>query len=241
MSSPPRPSPAGSSGERRPGRGLQTEMTGSLVESVFDSEVVPSSLMELTPILRVANEVEVANPRVAYLCFFYAYEKAHRLDPTSSGRGVRQFKTSLQQRLARMNNLTQRIMVHENDALEMERFYREYYKKYIRAPQNAADKPDRALLTKSYQTAAILFEVLKANTISQSIEVDQAIQAVVHALRGIRGLRWPTEHERIDKDLLDWLQRLHDLPSAKVLGRLPLPKPFHLPLNLSGFTCLRMS
>ena len=34
-------------------------------------------------------------------------------------------------------------MVHETDALEMERFYREYYKKYIRALQNGADKADR--------------------------------------------------------------------------------------------------
>ncbi|XP_051148401.1 callose synthase 1-like [Andrographis paniculata] len=147
---------------------LRTQTAGNLGEPM-DSEVVPSSLVEIAPILRVANEVEPINPRVAYLCRFFAFEKAHRLDPTSSGRGVRQFKTALLQRLERENDTT--ISARKgSDAREMKSFYQLYYRKYIEALDRAADKADRARLTKAYQTAAVLFDVLKA--VNQTEEID---------------------------------------------------------------------
>ncbi|KAD5961615.1 hypothetical protein E3N88_13088 [Mikania micrantha] len=147
-------------------------------EAIMDSEMVPSSLVEIAPILRVANEFESINPRVAYLCRFYAFEKSSRLDPTSSGRDVRQFKTALLQRLERDNDPSLMRRVKKSDALEMKSFYKHYYSKYIQALQNADNKADHAQLTKAYQTASVLFEVLKAINMTQATEVEDKILEV---------------------------------------------------------------
>ncbi|KAL4565106.1 hypothetical protein LXL04_029190 [Taraxacum kok-saghyz] len=153
---------------------MQTQAAWNLGESIFDSEVVPSSLVEIAPTLRVANEVEPSSPRVAYLCRSYAFEKAHWVDPTSSGRGVRQFKTALLQLLERENDPTLIGRTNKSDAREMQRFYRHYHSKYIQALESAA-VAERAQLTKAYQTANVLFDVIKAVNRTQFVEVDNEI------------------------------------------------------------------
>ncbi|PON81166.1 Glycosyl transferase [Trema orientale] len=157
-----------------PTQRLQRAQTArNVLEPMLDSEVVPSSLVDIAPILRVANEVEAENPRVAYLCRFYAFEKAHRLDPKSSGRGVRQFKTALLQRLEREDKTTLAGKV-KSDAREMQNFYQNYYKKYIQALH--ADKADRSRLTRAYQTAKVLFEVLRAVNQTEAVP-DEILEA----------------------------------------------------------------
>ncbi|XP_073010773.1 callose synthase 5-like [Typha latifolia] len=150
---------------------------------VFDNEVVPSSLSSIAPILRVAAEIDRERPRVAYLCRFYAFEKAHRLDPSSTGRGVRQFKTGLLQRLERENTPSLAKRVKKNDAREIESFYQQYYENYVRA-LDQGDQADRAQLGKAYQAAGVLFEVLCA--VNKTEKVEEVAPEIIAAAKDVQ-------------------------------------------------------
>ncbi|KAI0511251.1 hypothetical protein KFK09_011876 [Dendrobium nobile] len=165
---------------RRPSR-TAAMMTFSM--EVFDNEVVPSSLSSIAPILRVAAEIEAERPRVAYLCRFYAFEKAHRLDPSSSGRGVRQFKTALLQRLERDNAPSLSKRLKKSDAREIESFYQQYYEHYVRA-LDRGEQADRAQLGKAYQTAGVLFEVLCA--VNKTEKVEEVAPEIIAAARDVQ-------------------------------------------------------
>ncbi|KAK7318446.1 hypothetical protein RJT34_03148 [Clitoria ternatea] len=164
---------------RRASRGAAT--TFSL--EVFDNEVVPSSLASISPILRVAKEIESERPRIAYLCRFYAFEKAHRLDQSSTGRGVRQFKTMLLQRLETDNANSLASRVKKTDAREIQAYYQQYYENYVRA-LDQADQADRAQLTKAYQTAGVLFEVLCA--VNKTEKVEEVAPEIIAAARDVQ-------------------------------------------------------
>ncbi|KAI3697356.1 hypothetical protein L6452_30319 [Arctium lappa] len=145
----------------------------------MDGEVVPSSLVEIVPILRLANEVEPLNLRVAFLCRSYALNKALRQDPRSSDPGVRKFKSDLHDRLERQQETSIFARERETDALEMQSFYQQYYKKHFQVLQNATDDmADHVHFRKVYRTASVLFnifEVLKAVCLTGSVEVDREI------------------------------------------------------------------
>ncbi|XP_071703177.1 callose synthase 7-like isoform X2 [Rutidosis leptorrhynchoides] len=136
-----------------------------------DSELVPSSLASIAPILRVANEIEKDNDRVAYLCRFHAFEKAHRMDPKSSGRGVRQFKTYLLHRLQKEEKETKPRLA-KSDPREIQKFYQDFYEKNIKEGQYTK-KPEE--MAKIYQIATVLYDVLR--TVVPDSKVDAQTQS----------------------------------------------------------------
>ncbi|XP_075498077.1 putative callose synthase 8 isoform X2 [Primulina tabacum] len=134
------------------------------VPEPFDSEKLPVTLVsEIQKFLRVANQIEVEEPRVAYLCRFHAFEVAHNLDRNSSGRGVRQFKTSLLQRLEQDEEVTIRKRREKSDLRELRRVYRQY-KDYIIKHGGEYTLENRERLIRARGIASILFEVLNTVT-----------------------------------------------------------------------------
>ncbi|BBH02441.1 hypothetical protein Prudu_012993, partial [Prunus dulcis] len=126
-------------------------------------------------------------------CRFYAFEKAHRLDPSSSGRGVRQFKTLLLQRLERDNASSLASRVKKTDAREIESFYQQYYEQYVRS-LDQGEQADRAQLGKAYQTAGVLFEVLCAVNKTEKVEeVAPRSEFQLHIIAAARDVQEKTE------------------------------------------------
>ncbi|CAM8951037.1 unnamed protein product [Rhodiola kirilowii] len=101
----------------------------------------------------------------------------------STGRGVRQFKTALHQRLERENASTLASRVKKTDAREIESFYSQYYEKYVRA-LDQGEQADRAQLGKAYQAAGVLFEVLCA--VNKTEKVEEVAPEIIAAARDVQ-------------------------------------------------------
>ncbi|KAF4373230.1 hypothetical protein G4B88_007243 [Cannabis sativa] len=88
---------------------------------------------------------------------FHAFEKAHMMDPTSSGRGVRQFKTYLLHRLEKEEEEAVHILAR-SDPKEILLYYQQFYERNIKEGEYTK-KPEE--MAKICQIATVLYEVLK--------------------------------------------------------------------------------
>ncbi|PPD93375.1 hypothetical protein GOBAR_DD09687 [Gossypium barbadense] len=128
--------------------------------------MVPSSLPSIALILRVANEIQDDNPRVAHLCRVYALKEADRMDPASSGRGVRQLKTYLSTKIEEEKDEI-KCQLARTDERETQLYYQIFYEKNIKEGQDTKQPEEMA---KFYQIAMVLRDVLK--TVLPSSQVD---------------------------------------------------------------------
>ncbi|XP_011044775.1 PREDICTED: putative callose synthase 6 isoform X3 [Populus euphratica] len=183
-------SSSGTKNEGVPLRSLSRKMTRAQTmvlnlagedSPLVDSEVVPSSLAFIAPILRVANEIEKENPRVAYLCRFHAFEKAHEMDRTSSGRGVRQFKTYLLHRLQK-EDVETKPQLAKTDLGEIQLYYQKFYKENIKDAQHTK-KPEE--MAKILRIATVLYDVLQ--TVIPAGKVDNETEKYAEDVKRKRG------------------------------------------------------
>ncbi|XP_058095312.1 putative callose synthase 8 isoform X2 [Magnolia sinica] len=149
-------------------RPLSRARTAGYVPQPFDSEKLPQTLINIRDFLRVANEIESESPRAAYLCRFHAFERAHSEDSTSSGRGVRQFKTSLLKRLEQDENATLLMRKEKSDARELKCLYQKYADIFKHGGESAS--ASREQLMSLYVIASVLLEVWKTVTSEAGLE-----------------------------------------------------------------------
>ncbi|OMO49637.1 hypothetical protein CCACVL1_30881 [Corchorus capsularis] len=164
---------------------MMFDLPPNIGNSQLDSDMVPSSLPNIALILRVANEIENDNPRVAHLCRLHALEEVKKIDPTR--RGIRQLKTYLSNKIeedtfmASFHMFKTRIIVvsvtkkdeikpqlARTDAREIQLYYQIFYEKYIAEGQDTKQPEEMA---KFYRIAMVLYDVLK-KTVVPSSEVD---------------------------------------------------------------------
>ncbi|KAL5736702.1 hypothetical protein ACOSQ2_031490 [Xanthoceras sorbifolium] len=136
------------------------------VPQPFDSERLPPTLhSDIQRFLRVANLIETDHPRIAYLCRFHAFEIAHNKDRNSTGRGVRQFKTSLLQRLEQDEETTIKRRKEKSDIRELKRVYQTYKDYVIRSGREFdLDDSHKEKLINARRIASVLYEVLRTVT-----------------------------------------------------------------------------
>ncbi|KAG2676273.1 hypothetical protein I3760_12G045500 [Carya illinoinensis] len=204
------------------------------VPKPFESERLPPTLAsEIQRFLRVANLIESKEPRIAYLCRFHAFEIAHNKDRKSSARGVRQFKTSLLQRLEQDEDPTKKKMKIKSDICELRRVYHAY-KDYLTQHGQVfvlgnRDQERLRYVRDACFIADVLYEVLAAVTNADGPQVERfefnilpldhggiqqpimqlpEIKAAIAAIYNIRGLPSAQDFQKHGtvRDLFDFLQ-----------------------------------
>ncbi|KAL9322132.1 hypothetical protein ACSQ67_010185 [Phaseolus vulgaris] len=216
----------------------------------FDSERLPTVFAsEIQRFLRVANLLGKEEPRVAYLCRVHAFVIAHNLDKNSSGRGVRQFKTSLLHRLEQDEHVTKKRGTSDIRELKnVYRAYRDYYSRHDKAFD--LEQSRRQKLINARDIASVLFEVLKTVTdpaasqaliqgnaihrktefnilpleqggIQHAIMQQPEIKAAIAVIRNVRGLPPAQDFKRHGSfvDLFDFLQHCFGFQEANVANQ----------------------
>uniref|UniRef100_A0A0E0NCD2 1,3-beta-glucan synthase n=1 Tax=Oryza rufipogon TaxID=4529 RepID=A0A0E0NCD2_ORYRU len=219
---PPLPPPPAASAASSSGAGDAAAVASAANQ--FDSEKLPQTLVsEIRPFLRVANQIEHESPRVAYLCRFHAFEKAHMMDPRSTGRGVRQFKTALLQRLEQDEKSTFTKRMAKSDSQEIRLFYEKKEKaderellpvlaEVLRAVQIGTGKEkQKRIASETFADKSALFRYnilpLYPGSTKQPIMLLPEIKVAVCAVFNVRSLPFAnTKDHKNQMDIFLWMQ-----------------------------------